>query len=32
MIDSSHAIAHNKIIIVDGRAVVTGSFNFSKAA
>ena len=31
-IDSKHAIAHNKIIIVDGVSVITGSFNFSKAA
>jgi phosphatidylserine/phosphatidylglycerophosphate/cardiolipin synthase-like enzyme len=26
------AIAHNKIIIVDEKIVLTGSFNFSKAA
>ena len=31
-IDSQHAIAHNKIIIIDGRTVITGSFNFTKAA
>ena len=31
-IDDSHAIAHNKVIILDGAAVFTGSFNFSKAA
>jgi phosphatidylserine/phosphatidylglycerophosphate/cardiolipin synthase-like enzyme len=31
-IDSKHAIAHNKIIIVDEKIVLTGSFNFSKAA
>jgi phosphatidylserine/phosphatidylglycerophosphate/cardiolipin synthase-like enzyme len=31
-IDSKHAIAHNKIIIVDKKIVLTGSFNFSKAA
>ena len=31
-IDDRHAIAHNKIIIVDGQIVLTGSFNFSKAA
>jgi len=31
-IDASHAIAHNKIIIIDGHTVITGSFNFSKAA
>jgi phosphatidylserine/phosphatidylglycerophosphate/cardiolipin synthase-like enzyme len=26
-----HAIAHNKIIIIDGATVVTGSFNFTQA-
>ncbi len=31
-IDSSHAIAHNKIIIIDDDLVITGSFNFTKAA
>lgn len=31
-IDSRHAIAHNKIMIIDGETVVTGSFNFTKAA
>lgn len=31
-IDAEHAIAHNKIMIVDGRVVVTGSFNFTKSA
>ena len=31
-IDAVHAIAHNKIIIVDGEIVITGSFNFTKAA
>src|ERR1035437_1991992 len=31
-IDAKHAIAHNKIIIIDGTVVVTGSFNFTKAA
>ena len=31
-IDSSHAIAHNKIMIIDGTTVITGSFNFTKAA
>ena len=28
----SHAIAHNKIMIIDGATVITGSFNFTKAA
>jgi len=31
-LDSKHAIAHNKIMIIDGNTVITGSFNFSKAA
>ena len=31
-IDHKHAIAHNKIMLIDGRAVLTGSFNFTKAA
>lgn len=31
-IDDKHAIAHNKIMIIDGTTVVTGSFNFTKAA
>lgn len=31
-IDDEHQIAHNKIIIIDGTIVVTGSFNFSQAA
>ena len=32
LIDSQHAIAHNKIMILDGYVVLTGSFNFTKAA
>jgi phosphatidylserine/phosphatidylglycerophosphate/cardiolipin synthase-like enzyme len=31
-IDSQHAIAHNKVIIIDRETVITGSFNFTKAA
>lgn len=31
-IDDSPAIAHNKVIIIDHRIVVTGSFNFTRAA
>jgi phosphatidylserine/phosphatidylglycerophosphate/cardiolipin synthase-like enzyme len=31
-IDSSHAIAHNRIMIIDRETVITGSFNFTKAA
>jgi len=29
---SAHAIAHNKIIIIDRQVVITGSYNFTKAA
>ncbi|WP_246163541.1 phospholipase D family protein [Oryzomonas sagensis] len=32
LIDSAHAIAHNKIIIIDRATLITGSFNFTKAA
>lgn len=32
LIDSAHAIAHNKIIIIDRETVITGSFNFTRAA
>ena len=31
-IESKHAIAHNKVMIIDGNTVITGSFNFTKAA
>jgi phosphatidylserine/phosphatidylglycerophosphate/cardiolipin synthase-like enzyme len=31
-IDDRHAIAHNKVIIIDREIVITGSFNFTKAA
>lgn len=31
-IDSHHAIAHNKIMIIDKRTVITGSFNFTRQA
>lgn len=32
LIDSRHAIAHNKIMIIDRATLITGSFNFTKAA
>jgi len=32
LIDGRHAIAHNKVMIIDGVAVITGSFNFTTAA
>ncbi len=31
-IDARHAISHNKIMVIDEKTVVTGSFNFTKAA
>jgi phosphatidylserine/phosphatidylglycerophosphate/cardiolipin synthase-like enzyme len=31
-IDSRHAIAHNKVMVIDGGTVITGSFNFTKNA
>jgi phosphatidylserine/phosphatidylglycerophosphate/cardiolipin synthase-like enzyme len=31
-IDDKHAIAHNKIMVIDQETVITGSFNFTKAA
>jgi phosphatidylserine/phosphatidylglycerophosphate/cardiolipin synthase-like enzyme len=31
-IDSKHAIAHNKIMIIDRQTLISGSFNFTKAA
>lgn len=30
--DDSVAIAHNKVIVIDEKTVITGSFNFTKAA
>ncbi|MGO9115587.1 MAG: phospholipase D family protein [Thermoguttaceae bacterium] len=32
LIDEKHQIAHNKIMIIDGETVVTGSFNFTRQA
>ena len=32
LIDAQHAIAHNKVMIIDENLVLTGSFNFTKAA
>jgi phosphatidylserine/phosphatidylglycerophosphate/cardiolipin synthase-like enzyme len=32
LIDARHAIAHNKVMIIDDCVVITGSFNFTKAA
>jgi phosphatidylserine/phosphatidylglycerophosphate/cardiolipin synthase-like enzyme len=30
--DGEHPIAHNKVIIIDGSTLITGSFNFTSAA
>jgi phosphatidylserine/phosphatidylglycerophosphate/cardiolipin synthase-like enzyme len=32
LVDARHAIAHNKIMIIDSEVVITGSFNFTKQA
>jgi phosphatidylserine/phosphatidylglycerophosphate/cardiolipin synthase-like enzyme len=32
LIDANHAISHNKVMVIDGETVITGSFNFTKAA
>jgi phosphatidylserine/phosphatidylglycerophosphate/cardiolipin synthase-like enzyme len=32
LIDAQHAIAHNKVMILDRRTVITGSFNFTHQA
>jgi len=31
-IDAGHRIAHNKVMVIDGQTVITGSFNFTKSA
>jgi phosphatidylserine/phosphatidylglycerophosphate/cardiolipin synthase-like enzyme len=31
-VDGQHPIAHNKVIIIDGQTIITGSFNFTKQA
>ena len=31
-IDADHRIAHNKVMVIDGQTVITGSFNFTKSA
>jgi phosphatidylserine/phosphatidylglycerophosphate/cardiolipin synthase-like enzyme len=32
LIDASHAIAHNKVMLIDRRTLITGSFNFTHQA
>jgi phosphatidylserine/phosphatidylglycerophosphate/cardiolipin synthase-like enzyme len=31
-IDGKHGVAHNKVMVIDGERVITGSFNFTAAA
>jgi phosphatidylserine/phosphatidylglycerophosphate/cardiolipin synthase-like enzyme len=31
-IDDRHTIAHNKVMVIDRHTLITGSFNFTKAA
>jgi phosphatidylserine/phosphatidylglycerophosphate/cardiolipin synthase-like enzyme len=31
-IDTAHTIAHNKVMVVDKAVIITGSFNFTRAA
>jgi phosphatidylserine/phosphatidylglycerophosphate/cardiolipin synthase-like enzyme len=31
-VDTTVSIAHNKVIVIDGKIVITGSFNFTSAA
>ena len=31
-LDNKHAISHNKVMVIDGHTVITGSFNFTAAA
>jgi len=31
-VDGRHAVAHNKVMVIDGETVLTGSFNFTRAA
>ena len=32
LVDPHHAIAHNKVMLIDGTTVITGSFNFTHQA
>lgn len=32
LIDDQHAIAHNKVMVIDAGTIITGSFNFTKNA
>lgn len=32
LVDDQHAIAHSKVMVIDSTTIITGSFNFTKAA
>ena len=32
LVDAHHAIAHNKVMVIDSRTLITGSFNFTHQA
>lgn len=32
LVDRQHNIAHNKVMVIDGTTVITGSFNFTRSA
>jgi phosphatidylserine/phosphatidylglycerophosphate/cardiolipin synthase-like enzyme len=32
LIDRKHALNHNKVMVIDSQRIITGSFNFTKAA
>lgn len=32
LVDRAHAIAHNKVMVIDEERVITGSFNFTRSA
>ncbi len=32
LVDGKHPIAHNKVMIIDGQTLITGSFNFTRQA
>jgi phosphatidylserine/phosphatidylglycerophosphate/cardiolipin synthase-like enzyme len=32
LVDAHHAIAHNKVVLIDGKTIITGSFNFTHQA
>jgi phosphatidylserine/phosphatidylglycerophosphate/cardiolipin synthase-like enzyme len=32
MIDAMHAVAHNKVMVIDADTVITGSYNFTRGA